>query len=101
MSQHIEFEALSDQNKLNIREGETNNRKWKQISQFAWLHTTGEKYPVKCAISIENEADAYAAGNYDINEKSIIVGDYDALSFARYPILTPQAKAATQQRSQA
>jgi hypothetical protein len=92
MSQHVEIEKPDALDKpFNVREGKNGaGREYKIITQSGWLHTTGTKYPTKCVVNLEKEEDFYAPGEYEIDyDKTVTVGDFDALSVTRFPTLKP------------
>jgi len=60
-------------------------------SQEAYIHKDGAKYPEKMNLSVESGNKAYALGFYTLNlPLSTYIGQYDALSFSRYLVLTPE-----------
>lgn len=91
MNQTIEF----DKSELNINEGKSarTGNAYKIITQLGWLHTQGEKYPVRLAYPIpqpENDADPkpYPVGIYEVHTNNIFeVGQFDSFELTRYPLL--------------
>jgi len=72
----------------NKRSGSSNGRDYVIITQKAFLHTSGQRHPVLFSLSLENEVDAYPAGDYMLKD-ALTVGQYDSLAVERYPVLEP------------
>ncbi|MCX2534991.1 DNA-binding protein [Plesiomonas shigelloides] len=56
--------------------------------QIAYAYT-GDVYPVKIKVSLEEGQAPYAAGKYHLHPKSFVQGKYDKLEFARNLVLVP------------
>lgn len=98
MNQTIEF----DKAELNINEGTSSRsgNEYKIITQVGWLHTQGEKYPVKTAFPIQQPDDGsepkpHPVGMYQIDTNNLFeVGQFDSFEIVRYPSLVPFKRAA-------
>lgn len=60
--------------------------------QDAYAHVLGEdgkpgKYPVKCRVGLEEEQPPYEPGFYQIDPRSVMVGDFHRLSFGRVRLI--------------
>lgn len=60
------------------------------FTQLAYLHRPSEVYPEKVNFSLESAADGLPLGYYEIDfDKSLQVGQWNALGFSRYLKLIP------------
>lgn len=69
-----------------------NNRPYEIITQEGYKHVSGQKYPDKCQVNIEDIGQAYKLGFYEIDyDTSIEIEQYGGLSFIRYINLKPSS----------
>lgn len=77
---------------VNVKAG-TSKRTGKPYSiteQVGYLHVSGEAYPVRCVLQIEEGQQAYAPGLYDTQDE-LFVGDFGRLGVSRQMKLVPIA----------
>jgi len=72
------------------RDGTYNGNSYTSYSQPAYLHRPSEKYPEKISFSVESANDMLEEGFYKIDfDKSLMVGQWNALGFNRNLTVTP------------
>ena len=65
---------------VRIREGEKNGRKWRMVSQQIWVQKAGQPYPEKMEITLPNDVNPYAPGQYELDLNEYVSrGAYDAV----------------------
>lgn len=84
----IKIEVAS--NDVNERSGtrEKDGTKWVMRSQEIYVDT-GDKYPAKSTVSLEEGQAPYAVGFYTLAPASVKLGEYGRLEFKRNIVLTP------------
>lgn len=81
-----------DSKEINVQEGTSarTGNDYKIVTQMAWKHKTGDKYPKSVRIPLEDETKVLEVGMYDLDyDELITVGGFDAMELARYPVLIP------------
>lgn len=74
-----------------IREGKSRDgNDYRIVTQNVYVHKSGEPYPDRMVISLEDESNSYKEGFYDLDiEKMIVRGQFDSMDLSRYPVLIP------------
>lgn len=54
--------------------------------QRAYLHRTGERFPLAFELPMKAESDAYPAGLYTLAPESLLINQYKALEMSRYRV---------------
>lgn len=80
---------------VNVKAG-TSKRTGKAYSireQVAYLHVSGEAYPVRCVLALEDLAEPFAPGLYETRDE-LRVGAFGRLEVSRGLQLVPAKRAA-------
>jgi len=68
------------------RAGIKDGKAWAMRTQVGYVHL-GRAYPTEFKFTLAEDQVPYAPGNYTLDARSIRVGDFDSLSFAREFVL--------------
>lgn len=68
-----------------IREGEKDGKRWKRVSQSAYLHIDGP-FPVRFSLPLESEDKALPIGDYELTAGCVQVSKYGDLEFNRFEV---------------
>jgi hypothetical protein len=49
---------------------------WKIVEQEAYMFKSGDEFPEKIVLALDNNSPAYEPGMYELDEKSIYVGKF-------------------------
>lgn len=74
------------------RHGSKDGRAWTIREQAAYAHLLDEngrphKYPGACSIPLDRDAPAYAPGFYNLDLRSVYVGDFRRLELGRVKLV--------------
>lgn len=78
------------------RSGEKNGKAWTIREQEGYAHVLGQdgkpqKYPVLCSVPLEKDQPPYQPGFYQLDPRSVMVGEYKRLAFGRVKLLPLKA----------
>jgi len=82
------IEIFKENETLDIREGVSNSREWKQITQIGYAYL-GQQFPLQCKIKIKDGQPFYKAGKYKLDMTSFYIGKYGDITLGRDMILIP------------
>jgi len=87
------IEIFKEDEQIDVREGVSakSGQPWKMQSQVVYAHVKG-KFPVRTSVPIAEGQLHYAAGKYELDASSFVVGDFDRLGFGREMLLVPIGK---------
>lgn len=80
---------------VKVKEG-TSKRTGRAYSireQVAYLHVSGEAYPIRCVLQVEDGQEPYGVGVYETADE-LRVGDFGRLAVSRGMRLVPAKRAA-------
>jgi len=67
--------------------------------QRAYLHRTGERFPLAFEIPMRAEAQPYAPGVYTLAPESLLINQYKALEMSRYRVQLLPVQAPKEEKS--
>jgi len=80
------------QEPVNVRTGIKEGREWTRREQTAYVHN-GHAFPQRFVISLGPTSQPYAPGDYSLDARSVVIGQYGELQFARNLHLVPDKTA--------
>ena len=79
-----------------ITKGPRQGQPYSIRKQTVWVFLNGSPYPVRAVINLDDNAQPYAVGNYELGEQSFYVDKFGSLALGRLQ-LTPLITGSTAQ----
>lgn len=95
MALNVKFEVTS--NNVEVKSGTNGRGPWQIREQEAFMFRGDDKYPEKVVVTLDDNAQPYQPGFYELDEKSLYAGKYNQLQIR--PRLRPLVTAAARQQA--